>query len=219
MPPLMEWVYFQICIYNWDKCAAMPLTEARMRLSRHPDWEVDLEPLIEGGKVHRTRSGGLFVERAMREATKAYDLWEKKSRGGKATQNQDDGDGRVRTVAKSADKTVAKSAASNQSQNLNLIIPNGITPPTPPAGDLVFSVPSDVWRDFKLHRVKLKAPMTDRAESLMLRELEKLHGQGHDPTAVLEQSIERGWKGVFEIKGRNRNERTGDGFLNACIDG
>lgn len=230
MPPLTEWVYLQICLYNWDKCAAMPECEAAMRLSRHQDWHTDLNALISAGKVHKTHSGGLFVERAMLESQKSFDLWERKSRGGKSSKNQDDGDGRRKSAAtvkkdtsKSVDKTDAKSAASNENENEN---ENEITSKDvtnyDPAGDLVFSIPPDIWRDFKQHRTKLKAPMTAHAEKLMLRKLEQLHAQGHDPTAVLEQSIERGWKGVFEIKGGERNgrsNRNGDGFLNACIDG
>jgi hypothetical protein len=221
MPPLTEWVYLQICLYNWDKCAALPVNEAAMRLSRHAGWADDLEALVGAGKVHRTHSGGLFVERAMQEAQKSFDLWERKSRGGKASRNQDDGDGRVKSVGKTVSKSVVNSHASNQSQSQSQsqIIPNGITPPTPPVGDLVFSVPADEWRDFKMHRIKLKAPMTDKAEKLLLRNLERLWADGHDPVDVLNQSIERGWKGVFEIKGRNGNGQSGNGFLNACIDG
>jgi hypothetical protein len=209
MPPMLEWLYLQVCLYNWDKCAALPANEARMRFARSPEWEADLGALIDAGKVHRTASGAVFVERALIEAQRAYDLWERKSRGGKASKNQDDGDGRVKTVG----KTVSKSAASNQSQTLSQISPNGDNPPTPQGGeddadgfngDLIFSVPPDIWRAFREHRIKLKAPMAGKAEALALKKLEQLWNQGHDPTAVIEQSMMEGWKGLFELKG-NRN--------------
>ena len=55
--------------------------------------------------------------------------------------------------------------------------------------------------DFKKHRRQLKAPMTDRAFELMLGRLEKLSGGSEDKKiAILNQSIENGWKGVFELK-------------------
>lgn len=57
--------------------------------------------------------------------------------------------------------------------------------------------------DFKEHRRQLKAPMTDQAYKMLLNKLEKLSG-GNDQkkTAILYQSIENGWKGVFELKGK-----------------
>ncbi|MDZ7824519.1 MAG: hypothetical protein U5K75_11115 [Ahrensia sp.] len=188
-----------------------------MRFSRHPGWQDDLEILISAGKVHRTQAGGLFVERALLEAQRAFDLWERKSRGGKVSKNQNDSDGRVKSLGKTHSKTLIKSAASNQNQNQNQnqIISKDINQYN---GDLVFSVPPDVWQDFKKHRIKLKAPMTERAEKLMLKDLEKLYMRGHDPTAVIEQSIKNGYKGVFEINERKKNERNGDGFINACVD-
>jgi hypothetical protein len=43
---------------------------------------------------------------------------------------------------------------------------------------------------------------TDKAADLSIRELGKLHADGHDPTAVIEQSIANGWRGVFPIRNR-----------------
>lgn len=57
--------------------------------------------------------------------------------------------------------------------------------------------------DFKDHRKKLKAPMTDQAYKMLLNKLEKLSG-GDDrkKVEILNQSIENGWKGIFELKGK-----------------
>lgn len=38
------------------------------------------------------------------------------------------------------------------------------------------------------------------AKQLSLRTLSQLRDEGHDPTAVIEQSIERGWTGLFPLK-------------------
>ena len=55
--------------------------------------------------------------------------------------------------------------------------------------------------DFKRHRIKLKAPMTDRAVTLMLSKLDNLSGGDDEKKiAILNQSIENGWKGVFPLK-------------------
>lgn len=223
MPPMAEWLYLQICLYNWDKREPLPPAQARLRLSRSPTWNEDLEALIDAGKVIKTHSGSLFVERAMVEAERAYELWEKKSRGGRRSQASQS-QGESETGDKSDGNTHSKSAASNESESESEILPNGNTP-LPPTGDLIFAIPGDVMKAFREHRRKLKAPLTQRAEELLIKKLEAIHrDRGHDPTAVLEQSIERGWKGVFELKGDhygngNRDNRgSGNGLLDATLD-
>lgn len=239
MPPLVEWAYLQICIYNWDKAEALPAPEVPIRLSRSPSWEADLAMLISAGKVIRTHSGGLFVERAMAAANKAYDLWTRKSRGGKNKQAPGNA-GESEGDRKSVGKTPPKSPASNQNQNQsqNHSPPNGGVPPDPPGGeaepplgDLLFSVPADALRAFRDHRVKIKAPMTKRAEELLVAKLEKIYAEhGHDPTAVIEQSVFNAWRGVFPLKdqddggtdrggGRAGQGRSGDGFTRAVDRG
>ena len=60
-----------------------------------------------------------------------------------------------------------------------------------------------LWSDFKKHRTKLKAPMTDRAQELAFQKLENFRSQGIDPEEVIKQSIAEGWKGLFEPKNQN----------------
>lgn len=69
-------------------------------------------------------------------------------------------------------------------------------------------VPADAWDAFLETRVKIRAPMTDRAKTLAISELRKLRDQGHDPRAVLEQSVLRGWRGLFAPKTEAANEPT-----------
>ena len=54
--------------------------------------------------------------------------------------------------------------------------------------------------DFKDFRKKIKSPMTDRAIKLLLTELEKLTSDDETKIAIINQSIMRGWKGVFPLK-------------------
>ncbi len=69
-------------------------------------------------------------------------------------------------------------------------------PPLPPW------VPAAEWGDFvAMRKAKGKrAPFTDAAQAVILRELAKLREQGHDPGRVLQASIASGWSGVFPLK-------------------
>jgi uncharacterized protein YdaU (DUF1376 family) len=60
-------------------------------------------------------------------------------------------------------------------------------------------VPVEAWQGYIETRKKKRAPNTDHALDLAVRELEKLRVAGHDPKAVLEQSVFRGWQGLFPI--------------------
>lgn len=74
---------------------------------------------------------------------------------------------------------------------------------TPPDGgfELPEWVPQDAWQAFETMRKSIRAPLTAAARSLTVRDLESLKAKGYPPRAVLEQSVKRGWRGVFEIKG------------------
>jgi hypothetical protein len=65
-------------------------------------------------------------------------------------------------------------------------------------------------------RRSIRAPVTDDAARLIVRDLEKLRAQGHQPREVLEQSVKQAWRGVFPIKGEpaaaNDWERSADGI-------
>jgi len=61
-------------------------------------------------------------------------------------------------------------------------------------------IPIQIWKDFKEFRVKKRAPLTDRAIKKTIEELARLRAAGDDPEDVLEQSIYRGWTGVFALK-------------------
>lgn len=58
------------------------------------------------------------------------------------------------------------------------------------------------WQQFVEFR-KRKAPLTARAAELAIAELAKLRDQGHDPVAVINQSILNGWRGLFALKENN----------------
>ena len=58
-------------------------------------------------------------------------------------------------------------------------------------------LPQTLWDEFKKHRQKIKTPMTPYAETLILVKLDHWKADGADAIAILNESIERGWAGVF----------------------
>lgn len=53
-----------------------------------------------------------------------------------------------------------------------------------------------LWHDFR----NARRGWTTKARELSLRTLGTLRADGHDPKAVIEQSIERGWTGLFPVR-------------------
>jgi hypothetical protein len=68
------------------------------------------------------------------------------------------------------------------------------------AGSLPEWLPAEAWIRWDDFRRRGKR-WTDDAQRLSLRTLDKLRKRGFDPVAIIDQSIERGWSGLFEIKG------------------
>ena len=67
----------------------------------------------------------------------------------------------------------------------------------------------EAWKDFRKHRTKLKKPMSDYTEQLDLKKLVNLSG-GNEEKAIriIRQSIDNGWRGLFELKNEPKQEAT-----------
>jgi hypothetical protein len=61
-------------------------------------------------------------------------------------------------------------------------------------------VPKEEWSSFVEMRKK-GGPFTDRAKTLALGELAKLRAAGHDPKALIDAAVLRGWKSFYPPKG------------------
>ena len=59
---------------------------------------------------------------------------------------------------------------------------------------------------FAEHRKKLKKPMTDYAKKLILNKLKKLAKTEQEQIAILNQSIENGWQGIFPLGGDSKQQ-------------
>ena len=71
-------------------------------------------------------------------------------------------------------------------------------------------IPEVLWNDFETMRKKLRKPLTDKARDLLANKLLQLKDDGNNPAAVLEQSIENGWQGLFPLRqAKKTNENSG----------
>nr|DAT09669.1 MAG TPA: replisome organizer [Caudoviricetes sp.] len=61
--------------------------------------------------------------------------------------------------------------------------------------------------EFVKHRKNLKKPMTDRAIQLMIGKLEELGKTVDERIAIINQSIENGWQGVFPLKEKEQTKK------------
>lgn len=58
-------------------------------------------------------------------------------------------------------------------------------------------LPSEAWVDYLAMRIKIGKPATEKAISIAISKLNKLRGEGHDPSTVLENSIFNSYQGLF----------------------
>lgn len=83
------------------------------------------------------------------------------------------------------------------------------------SGDLVFPLPEGVqaetWAAFVDMRRSKRNPLTAYSAKLVTRKLAALAHMGHDPQALLETAIERGWTSVFPPDAPNGPRRTAHG--------
>jgi len=58
----------------------------------------------------------------------------------------------------------------------------------------------ELWSAFKNHRKDIKPKLSPQAETLNINKLKKLVDKGYTQEEIINQTIERGWKGLFEPK-------------------
>ena len=88
--------------------------------------------------------------------------------------------------------------------------PGDITPRARKATGFVLPshIPAEQWEGFVAMRRKIGHPLSPRAMSLAIAELDKLAADGWPPGDVLDQSTLNGWRGLFGIKDKG-NGRSG----------
>jgi hypothetical protein len=76
-------VYFDVCCYNWDQNRPCPEAHLAVMLGDMKDWRVIVDELVAIGKLERGADGSIGNARALVESAKAFDLWQRKSAGGR----------------------------------------------------------------------------------------------------------------------------------------
>jgi uncharacterized protein YdaU (DUF1376 family) len=61
-------------------------------------------------------------------------------------------------------------------------------------------VDPSAWKDFLEMRKRNRKPMTQKAEELAIKRLGEIRQRGHDPTAVIEQSVRNSWLDFYDLK-------------------
>jgi hypothetical protein len=120
-----------------------------------------------------------------------------------------------KSKAVNKDKTDHRQS-KNSPPNLNNLPnrDNQTLPKEPKAAGAVFALPDWIdpvlWAGYLEIRKAKRAASTVHALNLTIATLAKLREQGNDPKMVLEQSIQRGWQGVFAIS-EDFKKKTGAG--------
>lgn len=68
---------------------------------------------------------------------------------------------------------------------------------------------SAAWTTFLAYRTEMRKPLTPLAIKGCFAKLERLRSEGHDPIAVLRQSQENSWTGVFPVKENDKGGKRG----------
>lgn len=78
----------------------------------------------------------------------------------------------------------------------------------------------ELWDEYKSHRKELKKPMSAVAESRAIKKLERWKEQGHDPTMVINTTLENNWIGFVdpdELKGKRNGNHNKSEQADAAI--
>jgi hypothetical protein len=108
--------------------------------------------------------------------------------------------GTVRTVPLSAGKSTEIDLKQSRNRDTEPLEPS-LEPKQGAVAPLVMPewLPAELWQDWHNFR-NAKAGWTAKARELSLGTLTRLREQGQDPRKVIEQSIERGWTGLFDVR-------------------
>jgi hypothetical protein len=70
-------------------------------------------------------------------------------------------------------------------------------------------IDQEAWDGFVEMRKKMKWVLTDRAVTIVLNKLQDIAARGGDPNAALDQTVERCYRGVFEVAAISKGATNG----------
>ena len=92
-------------------------------------------------------------------------------------------------------------ASSNHNQNHNQNLkPEPIKPKVKPAGAEAPAWLPASWQTYTQHRKESRKPLTATAQTAAIEKLSRWKAEGKDISAIITQSVENGWSGLFEVK-------------------
>jgi len=135
----------------------------------------------------KNHNGWLYFKDKRRQAARRA----VEARWRKRFENQEDDAGRIRDESNekkgAKDTTAPEKKSGKPKKEPSFILPADISEP--------------VWNAFVEMRNKIKRPLTDYAMGLIVKKAVKFANESNaTPDAILEQSIERCWQGVFALK-------------------
>lgn len=187
-------IYITLLSYCWIEGWLPSGSTKLQRLCNNPlNWE---ESWGNISPCFYEKDGKLYHKRLEEERRKQIEWREKSREGGiKSGEARRQSKGGSRVVEPNANQR-ATLQSSSSTTNKESIIKNN----TKEMAQAPSWLPKEEFSEFKKMRTRLKKPMTDKAEELIIKKLETLMKEGFKPKEVLEQSIMNSWQGVFPLK-------------------
>lgn len=78
----------------------------------------------------------------------------------------------------------------------------------------------EAWSDFFQNRIDLGEPMTELAAKRMIAKIGRMHANGDDVLASIEQSIIKGWTDLYPVRDNQQSTmpQRGQQFLGSTAD-
>lgn len=219
LTPLKHGIYILLLMHCWDQKGPVPLDEqeaAGIANCRSAD-EIDALRYVLDRYFTRMEDGH-YNKRMSEILAHSEQLASFRRAGGleRARRMRD----RVREAASSTKALLKLSSSSAQAMHEQVSpspSPSPSSSPSPVKAKTktvgAFAppgwVPQPEWDDFDaMRKAQSGKAWTPRAKELAILTLEKLVGQGNDAGAVLRQSVERSWKGLFHVERPTKGKRT-----------
>jgi len=172
---------------------------ARLLRLHHKTYQARLKELILYGALKQGENGIIFCKRMVEDEYLRTIRREAGKMGGSPLLKQ-----KVKQDPKQNSTPSSSSSFSIKEKIIKKIVTPKIYPDW---------LDMNLWGEFKKFRIKIRAPLTDHAEKVNIEKLTALKLQGNNPSDVINQTIERGWKGFFPVQEQqNKKWKNGDPF-------